>query len=321
MEYRTLAGLRAAIVRGSRVLPADIDLIVGVPRSGLLAASLLALHRNLPLTDVDGLLEGRILASGPRGRATSLATLSQARRVLVVDDSLCGGAAMANVRARLAQSAVADRVLYAAVFVAPGMESSLDFAFEICATPRFFEWNFMHHSCLGEACVDIDGVLCRDPSPEENDDGPRYREFLATVAPNHVPTVEIGALATCRLEKYRRDTVDWLRRNGIRYRALYMMDLPSKEARIRSGSHARFKAIVYRAASAQLFIESSEAQALRIADLAQQPVFCVESGATIFPSPISLASGALRKAPRVLARRTAFARTAVGGWLLKRVSY
>ena len=66
MNYRSVADLNRSIVSWLPSLPGDIELIVGVPRSGLLAANLLALHRNLPLTDIDGLLAGRIFESGDR---------------------------------------------------------------------------------------------------------------------------------------------------------------------------------------------------------------------------------------------------------------
>jgi len=42
----------------------DIDLIVGIPRSGLLVANLMVLHRNLPMTDVIGLHDGRLTDTG-----------------------------------------------------------------------------------------------------------------------------------------------------------------------------------------------------------------------------------------------------------------
>jgi uncharacterized HAD superfamily protein len=31
---------------------------------------------------------------------------------------------------------------------------------------------------LKKACFDIDGVLCADPLPEQNDDGEKYINFL-----------------------------------------------------------------------------------------------------------------------------------------------
>ena len=57
MNYRSIAQLAASVSRWSMSLPGDIDLVVGVPRSGLLAANLLALYRNLPFTDLEGYCE------------------------------------------------------------------------------------------------------------------------------------------------------------------------------------------------------------------------------------------------------------------------
>ena len=48
--------------------------------------------------------------------------------------------------------------------------------------------------------MDIDGVLCADPTPEENDDGEKYRHFLLNAPPLFIPKVTIGTLVTSRLE-------------------------------------------------------------------------------------------------------------------------
>ena len=94
--------------------------------------------------------------------------------------------------------------------------------------PRIFEWNVMHHHLLVSSCIDIDGVLCRDPTEAENDDGAAYERFLDTVPAREVPEAPLGWLVTCRLEKYREQTEAWLNRHAIRYRELVMLDLPDK---------------------------------------------------------------------------------------------
>ena len=76
----------------------------------------------------------------------------------------------------------------------------VDIYFEICHMPRVFEWNYMHSWVLQYCCVDIDGVLCEDPSFFENDDGKRYRKFLLHAQPKLVPTKKIGYIVTARLE-------------------------------------------------------------------------------------------------------------------------
>jgi len=284
VNYRSVADLNEAIKRWIPQLPEDLDIIVGIPRSGLLAANFLALYLNLPLTDVEGLCKGRILAAGRRLDEKRIPDFSNKDlRVLVVDDSVHSGSQMEKVKSRLKDTKLSYQIYYAAVYASPRGHQYVDYWYEIVDMPRCFEWNIMHHSILTNSCVDIDGVLCRDPTPEENDDGERYREFLANVKPLVVPTKPIGWLVTCRLEKYRELTEMWLRKHGIQYKSLIMMDLPDKATRLALGNHAKFKAEIYKSVKASLFIESSYKQAIEIVRLTGKPVFCVETGQMINP--------------------------------------
>ena len=52
MHYRSISDMNDAIVRNLHRLPRDIDLVVGVPRSGILAATLLSLTANIPMADL-----------------------------------------------------------------------------------------------------------------------------------------------------------------------------------------------------------------------------------------------------------------------------
>lgn len=278
MNYRSVADLNAVILRALPGLPRDVDAVVGIPRSGLLAASLVALYLNKPLADLEGFLQGRLLGSGARLIQPGNQSASrQAVRILLVDDSVQTGREFAKAREQLRQAGVRGEILSFCVFAAPSAVSLVDYCGETCSLPRVFEWNLMHHPHLEFCCVDIDGVLCRDPRPDENDDGPAYEHFLKTVEPLIVPTVTLGWLVTSRLEKYRRLTTDWLARHRFRYRELFMMQHPDKSARVAAGDHADYKAGIYQSTGAILFIESSLQQANQIAHIARRPVFCMES--------------------------------------------
>lgn len=283
MNYRSVADLNADIKRWISKLPKDLDIIVGIPRSGLLAANLLALHLNLPLTDVEGICDGRILYAGRRF-SNNTPNFSERKKVLVVDDSLCSGTQMTEVRKRLIRARLTHQIHYGAVYIISHGYRYVDFWYQIVDPPRVFEWNVMHHSCLINACVDIDGVLCRDPTAEENDDGTNYRYFIEHIEPLILPSVEIGWFVTCRLEKYRELTERWLKKHGIRCSHLIMMDLPDKETRIALGIHADFKAKVYKSTNAALFIESSYSQAQEIARRAGKTVLCTETGQIVDPN-------------------------------------
>jgi orotate phosphoribosyltransferase len=249
MEYRSVTQLNERIVDWTTRLPRDLDLIVGVPRSGLLAANLLALHMNLPMTDVEGLIEGRLMRSGSRTNGSGTRDLhDRPRSVLVVDDSICSGSAMRKVRQAISAASLPHRIRYAAVFISREAEEreDADLFAEIVPVPRVFEWNLFHTPLLQSMCVDIDGVLCHDPTDSENDDGDRYMAFLQNAPPLHLPTFEIGWLVTSRLEKYRSHTEAWLSRHGVRYRELIMMQYPDMASRRAARQYTAFKADVYK---------------------------------------------------------------------------
>ncbi|HEX5369224.1 MAG TPA: phosphoribosyltransferase, partial [Dehalococcoidia bacterium] len=179
------------------------------------------------------------------------------------------------------------RVTTLAVYVTSSSLQRVDFACEVCEQPRFFEWNLMQHDRLPEFCVDLDGVLCCDPTDTENDDGLAYTDFLRDAEPRFIPTRPVGSIVTCRLEKYRDATEAWLAQHGVSYGELVMMDLPDKQAREASGSHAAFKAAAYSRSDSCLFVESSWTQAQAIARISGKPVISLEQQAVAQPNVAS----------------------------------
>src|SRR3546814_16372811 len=79
-------------------------------------------------------------------------------------------------------------------------ESVCDMWFETVHGPRVFAWNWTKHIRLPRWGFDFDGVLCRDNTKAENDDGPRYAEFLANAEPlrSEERREGKGCVSTCR---------------------------------------------------------------------------------------------------------------------------
>lgn len=281
-NYRSYHDLSLAVWRAIPSLADDVDLIVGVPRSGMIPALMLALYLNKRATSLDMLLLGRVYSSGlyrMEGYATE--DLAQYRHILILDDTYCSGRAMARARKQVCESEVLKgyrgRISYAAVYVTPGNEDKLDYAFEILALPRMFQWNIFNHTVNSQACFDIDGVVCRDPSDEENDDGERYVRFMASVRPRMHTIHKISRFVSSRLERFRSNTEDWLRHAGFDFGRVELLNVASKEERQRQGCHAAFKAQVYAAGPETLFYESELRQAQEIACRTGKDVFCTEN--------------------------------------------
>ena len=281
VNFVTLDMLNKLLIQNLHRIPHDIDVVVGVPRSGLLLANMISCYLNKPLTDVAGVIAGRLFDAGfTKNKSDWVRDFSTVKKILVVEDSVSSGNSIMQVRRRLALVNVEK--IYLAALVEPHAVSTVDLFFAVVPQPRIFEWNFMHHNLLNLACVDFDGVLCQDPTPEQNDDGDKYRNFILNAAPKFLPSRPIGWIVTARLQKYAPETKTWLQKNNVRYGNLIMLNLDSAEQRRALGVHADFKAQVYSSIKeAILFIESDWQQAQTIAQLSGKDVFCVATGITI----------------------------------------
>jgi uncharacterized HAD superfamily protein len=249
------------------------DCVVGIPRSGMLPASMIATMLQMPLADLGGYAKGIVHGrSGAREAA--------GRRVLLVDDSCNKGGAFKRAVAQLPQGTKATRLaIFGPYQVQP--ETVCDMWFEVVHGPRVFAWNWTKHIRLPRWGFDFDGVLCRDNTSAENDDGPRYAKFLAEAEPLFIPQRAIGHIITARAEKYRPETEAWLKRHGIEYAGLHMTPWASKPERMAAmkamGGRGAWKAAKARELGVEMFIESSPKQAGIIAREAGIPVFCTET--------------------------------------------
>lgn len=279
MNYRTYQDLSLTINRNLHKIPRDIDLVVGIPRSGMLPATMIGLVLNKPFVALDSYLDGKIYEMGLYRRPkTFVSDVSDIKKVLVIDDSIIHGTTMTMVKQRIENSVRrSTHTLYCAVYYVQECLDKIDVGLEDCPFPRIFQWNILNSWVLANSCVDIDGVVCIDPTEEQNDDGYNYRDFLSNAEPLFLTDHPIGCFVTTRLEKYRALTEEWLKRHNLNYGELIMLDLPSKQERIKQNIHARFKADIYKGRPETLFIESNLSQAVRIAELTGKPVFCTET--------------------------------------------
>ena len=261
LNFRTIPDLSRDLAHAAPDLLKGVDAVVGIPRSGVLAASILALHAQVALGTVDEYCA----RTGPAG---------DVERVLLLDDTVCGGGTMKRAFDKVSAARPEAKIVRAAVYSAPG-GTRLDRIVDVLPTPRMFEWNIWRSVHLPSVAFDMDGVFCDDPNFVD-DDGPKIEAHCSGARPFNLPTRPVAAIVTCRLERWRPQTEAWLKRHGVRFKRLHMMRYPSAQARRRAGSHARWKADVYRESRAKLFVESSVAQARAIAKQSGRQVWCIQ---------------------------------------------
>lgn len=273
MNYKTYADLSRDINQNINKISTDVDLIVGIPRSGMIPAYMIGQKLSKPVCSLNEFL------SGDFGKTTSM-RIKQSdaiKNILFIDDSVNFGAQTKIIKEKVAAAGLDKKynIKYAAIYYSTDESKSfVDIALARVLQPRLFQWNYLNHSILPETAWDIDGLLCVDPTDEENDDGENYVNFLQNAKPLHIPNYEIGALVTSRLEKYRPETEQWMRDNGVKYKKLYMLNVGTAEERRKLGLHAKFKSEIFSKLDAIVFYESDPVQAKNISLLSGKPCFC-----------------------------------------------
>ena len=277
LNYKTYQNLISDIKANLSKIPTDIDLIVGIPRSGMIPAYMLGLMLSKQVCSLYEFL----LEDFKTNTTVRVKFSREIKNVLIVDDSILSGNAYTKAKDLIKKSNLdkSYNITYAAIYYKDDdYKKFIDIALEKVPGPRIFQWNYLNHTFLQDAAFDIDGVLCQDPLPQENDDGPRYKNFLLNAKPLFIPQRKIPYIITSRLEKYRPETEQWLHTNNVKYDNLIMLSGYTAEERRKLSLHAKFKAEQYKKLKdIQLFIESDRKQAEDIAKLTGKLCFCAST--------------------------------------------
>lgn len=264
MNFRSIDDLRTDIYTCLLPnLPRDIGMVYGVPRSGLLPASIIATALGADL----GVVGGPPL----NGVRKNLFVLPKGTKSLLVDDSIFGGGAMARAR-----QIFGKECLTCVVYASTKSVDKVDFYGLELNGPRFFEWNFTGIKATEDYFFDMDGVICEDPKVFD-DDGPKYQAEIKRVKPMYLPQVKIKAICTNRIERWRTETENWLNSYGVKYDKLIMQPFATAVERRKKSNPGEYKAKHFGSADATVFIESHDWQAKVIAQKTKKPVLSIES--------------------------------------------
>lgn len=276
------------LVRDSRELanrlPQDVGRVVGVARSGITPASIVAKHLHVPIDIVDQ-QTGKVVETGcgfrglhgsPRGSA-----------VAMIDDTVMTGHSLLQVTQAVTRH-YSTKVITAAVYCNPSAHRKPDVFAVSLPWPHLLEWNLFNSVLIQGSAFDMDGILCEDCPPECDDDGDRYAEWMQNVRPLYPVRIEpIPLIVTARLEKWRPLTEAWLKKWGIRWKRLVMGPWSSLTERNRPLEVSSFKAEHFRqflrtarGLEPHLFVESCPIQAREIATLSGGKTLCPAAGRT-----------------------------------------
>ena len=259
-----------------KTFPGQYDLIVGIPRSGMFIASIIALKLGKGLTTPELFREGKFWHSSFIKEKLSF---DQVKHVLLVDDAVDTGRAMSNALEVIQPMSEGITVTKASMIVREEVKPMVDLYHKVIAPPRVYEWNILHRKIAsywghGILAVDMDGVLCADCPQGVDHDEELYLEWLKTARPYLIPAFEIDVIVSNRLEKYRLDTERWLKKHNVKYKKLYMWDIPDKSER--KDRFARHKIGHLLQLKPDMYWESSWAQSQKIWAETKIPTLCID---------------------------------------------
>lgn len=281
MNFITFEQLNACIYQNITKIPKDIDLVVGIPRSGMLVANLIALDLNLPFTDMESFLDGRMYKTGSTRKCKSwITSVQQAKKVLIVDDSISKGNAMKEAKEKLKDVYPDKQYVFCAAYALPTNISQVDVYFEICNHPRMFEWNYLHHWGLQYACMDLEGII------EEKG------------IPKILPTQKVKYIISVKKEEERQQIETWLCSNGIEFERVIL------RTENMEFSPVQWKAEFYKKHSdSVIYISAKYEEAEFICKEAGKQVFCQETRELLTPESLIARAKIKAKDTKITAKR------------------
>ena len=291
IAYITFSDMCRDIRENLWKIPRDVCGVVGIARSGLLPATVISELLNVGLTSL-----GELITCGDLERAFSdhggrPMRTEQGKKILIVDDTCFAGTQKKGV-SELIKKTFGSNTGYEFIYLVVYMEGTGEIFMpdiylrdvrQMAKDSQYnivlYEWNIFNHypSVMNRMMFDYDGVFCVDPPDERNTE--EYLNYIKDPIPLFIPTVKGETnlrIVTYRLNKYRKESEDFLLKNGIGNFTLTMNAAETYEERGKIPPSA-FKGSIYKESDAILFIESEDWQAQQIHAISGKPVFCVST--------------------------------------------
>lgn len=269
MEVKSLYDLNNTIIKdlpNIRKLN-NFNLVVGIPRSGIIPASIISLSLQIPFADLHTYINDKIML--PHGEIKSIKEKNQ--KILLVDDTINTGKSIKAALEKIKYARPNDQITTYAVWRSPLTDTdSIDYSSGLVSRPRIFEWNLWKKDTVIHYGFDLDGVFCKDPDDHENDKGLKLINYYKNALPKFIPQNKVGYIVTNRLEQHREITKNWLENNKIYYRKLLMKENPKE-------GHIEHKIRKIKNLPIKLFIESDVRQAKKISEKVSIPIWCIDN--------------------------------------------
>lgn len=262
LHYVSMGKIVNDTAKWCETLGSDFDIVIALPRSGLVVGSTIACILGKPLSTPDEYTEGKQWASSSFARYSHKTDFYN--RILLVDDSIVTGKQIEKAASLLKARFPEKEILTAALYVAEGVKADRFYRIINKRHCWLCEYNLMHGK-FGPIGYDIDGVLCEDWDGKKD-----YIKFLNTAKPYKIPVYNIDYVITARKEMYREITEQWLALHNVQYERLIMAPNDCTNG-------IKFKAQALLRTQPQVYVESSKYIASRLSLLSKCPIICIEN--------------------------------------------
>lgn len=271
IRFKSYGDLGRDITKNFMKFSGDWDLVVGIPRSGMVPAYMIALALNVNCTDISSWVNNYPLKKGmTRGLRKEITSPWEAKKVLIVDDSIMSGNSLKSELEALPEW-LSSRASTLAVYSSKPFRKDVNIILEFLPHPRAFEWNVFHHKVISRSCVSLEGMIRKgDLNNNKTDLSFRY-----------IPSGVVDTIVSCQNESSRHEVETLLIKNGVSYRELIMADSDTNIMALES--LVKFKIETFKASAAELFIEDDSDQAKIICREAKKPVFCLNDNCIYNP--------------------------------------
>ncbi|WP_082140372.1 phosphoribosyltransferase [Halomonas sp. PR-M31] len=285
MNFKSYAELSSDIFSNiDKVQSKGYELVVAIPRSGVIPAYMLSLLLNIDCTTLNDFLKNHSLVKGnTRNTRKEIRNAWDARKILIVDDSVNTGASISRVLDQIPEDCPCDITTLAIYGNAIGIPK-VDVCLKYLSSPRVFQWNMWHCVALERACVALDGVILNSHEVEQAKKQD-IAAFIEKTKPLILPTYKIHSLVTKQPEQSRNLVESWLSYHKVSYVNLIMADFNDRDITPKAQVYRDLKADFYKENSdLNFFVEGDFKHAQHIANASGKPVFCTQTNAMVKPS-------------------------------------
>jgi orotate phosphoribosyltransferase len=294
LEWVSNAKLMRDSARLAGMMPHDLSGVIGLPRSGMLPATEIATRLHVPLFMMTQ--SGPFLSDWETSRGSQPGNGVYA----VVDDTVYSGTAMSRASDLLKK--LGWPFLRVAVYVTPWGASSVDLYAQVLPPPHLLEWNVpnvcgasgvwelddaRNRVWGGGLAWDMDGVICEEAQAPDHDEA-AYLRWLCSARPLLIPRKVMQGteyncplIVTGRIERFREETLAWLKRYGVKCQRLVMHPASSMAERDKMADVAVMKGREFANSPCGIFLESERVQCEEIHRISKKPVICVTTGDVI----------------------------------------